>query len=665
MRGLLLLLWFALFGTEVRAQNAQASPGLRLTWRAGDAAHTATAANIALYVAPGQSATPFLPAGPFTARWEGSVNADLRGDFTFQAQGRGSVKLELNNLAVLDAPALDGKITSKTVRLNKGANAISLTYSSPRQGAAQLRLLWNPRADKPMPHEPIRGALLTHSAAAQVAPSAAEGLDLFLQARCAKCHTPPASAAAPELAMDAPALDGIGARRHFAWLQEWILNPHGQRAGAKMPKMFHGPDASGQAEATAAFLATLSKDARAPAAAIKPYAAPAAVATAVENPAATPEGEGTLLHKFHCNACHNLPGEKPDAKKLSLDHLTRKFPPQALTDFLLAPERHYAWTRMPNFRLTPDEAAELARLLVEKLPQFKLPGPPVDPAVIARGKQLVATTGCLNCHSLTGMRSELAAPTLAQLAASRWDRACLAERPAADAKTPHYSFTVGERAALAAFGATDRKAVERHAAADSAGRQVRRLNCAGCHGSTEGIPALDPLGEKLRPEWTRDLFSGTLPSRPRPWMMARMPAFPAPSALLAHGLAATHGLPPQSPATPAVDAKVAEQGRKLVGVEGGFSCVACHGVKNVPPLQVFEAQGVSFSLMGARLQPDWYVRWMLDPLRVDPQTRMPDYFDEDARSVLLDMMDGDALRQIEAVLQYLRQGEKMALPVMR
>ncbi len=126
-----------------------------------------------------------------------------------------------------------------------------------------------------------------------------------------------------------------------------------------------------------------------------------------------------------------------------------------------------------------------------------------------------------------------------------------------------------------------------------------------------------------------------------------------------------HGLPPVSPKETPKNPQLADVGRKLVGVDGGFSCVACHGVKDRDPLQVFEAQGVNFSRVGERMQPDYFLRWMLDPLRVDPQTRMPDYFDEDARSVLVDVLEGDAKKQIEAIRQYLLQGNKMKLPVMQ
>ena len=91
--------------------------------------------------------------------------------------------------------------------------------------------------------------------------------------------------------------------------------------------------------------------------------------------------------------------------------------------------------------------------------------------------------------------------------------------------------------------------------------------------------------------------------------------------------------------------------------------MACNGVEARERLQGFEGQGVNFASVGARMQPAFLLRWILDPLRVDPQSRMPDYFDEDGRSVLVDVLDGDAKKQIKAIRQYLQQGNKMKLPV--
>ena len=50
----------------------------------------------------------------------------------------------------------------------------------------------------------------------------------------------------------------------------------------------------------------------------------------------------------------------------------------------------------------------------------------------------------------------------------------------------------------------------------------------------------------------------------------------------------------------------------------GFGCVQCHGVGDTPPVQVFERQGVNFDVAAERLRKEYYMRWLLDPLRIDP-----------------------------------------------
>ena len=646
----------AIFIATAALAIAQEAPeGLRLTFAAGGAVDSRVADRIALFVPEGQSATPFLPSGKFTATWEGSVKIDLRGDYSFQATGRGGVKLEVNNAVLLDLPGLGGlgkPATTKTVRLNKGANAIKVTYTSPNRAAAQLRLLWSERPDKPMPHEPIRAGQLTHETTPALGQANLHraGRELFLESRCIRCHAGPA-AGVPELAMSGPGFANIGDRRHVDWLADWILNPKAHRASARMPRLLHGETASEDAAAIAAYLGTLK-------------ATPAAPKNEVPEPDLKVGEE--LVRQLNCSGCHNLPGTKEPAKnKLNLEHLNAKFPPGQLRDFLRVPNAHFEWTRMPKFNLTPAEAWNLASWLRAQAPKHE-PGnaEAPSPAILARGKKLVATTGCLNCHSLKDA-NEFKAPNLEALAPDKWTTGCLADEPAAESRAPRYDFTASERSALRAFGATDRKSLTRHVPVEFAHRQMRTLNCNACHGELEGFPALPVLGDKLKPEWMAELFAGKLKQRPRPWLEHRMPAFPARASSLAAGLAMDHGHPSTSPKPRPINPALVETGRKLVGADGGFSCVACHGVKDKPPLQVFEAQGVNFSRVGRRVRPDFFLRWMLDPLRVDPQTRMPDYFDEDARSVLVDVLDGDAKKQIDAIRQYLLQGEKMKLPKMQ
>jgi len=126
-------------------------------------------------------------------------------------------------------------------------------------------------------------------------------------------------------------------------------------------------------------------------------------------------------------------------------------------------------------------------------------------------------------------------------------------------------------------------------------------------------------------------------------------------------MAMEHGLPPQTPPEPPVDLELAEQGRAMISTDGGFSCIACHAVREFGAQQVFESPGLNLALPGERLQPAYFRRWLNNPLRVDPQTKMPVYFDQ-GRSPLADYFDGDAAKQIGALWHYLRLGAKMPLP---
>jgi hypothetical protein len=140
-----------------------------------------------------------------------------------------------------------------------------------------------------------------------------------------------------------------------------------------------------------------------------------------------------------------------------------------------------------------------------------------------------------------------------------------------------------------------------------------------------------------------------------------MPSFNRHATALAIGLAAMRGFPPETPAESPIEMELAKIGQKLIGKAGGFSCVSCHAVGSMPALEVFDSEGINLAYSGERLLPSYYRRWMRNPLSIDPQTKMPTYFDE-GKSPLTDVLDGDAEKQIDAVWQYLRLGDKMPLP---
>jgi hypothetical protein len=78
-------------------------------------------------------------------------------------------------------------------------------------------------------------------------------------------------------------------------------------------------------------------------------------------------------------------------------------------------------------------------------------------------------------------------------------------------------------------------------------------------------------------------------------------------------------------------------------------------------MEVFESEGVNFAHTADRLQPDFYRRWFRAPTSIDPQTKMPVYFDE-GRSPFTDVLDGDAEKQIGAVWEYLKLRDRMLPP---
>jgi len=82
-------------------------------------------------------------------------------------------------------------------------------------------------------------------------------------------------------------------------------------------------------------------------------------------------------------------------------------------------------------------------------------------------------------------------------------------------------------------------------------------------------------------------------------------------------------------------------------------CITCHGVGEQKPTAVFEGQGVNLILSRSRMRYDHYVRWMMNPYRITPNTIMPKFADEEGRTGLIDLLEGDARRQFGSVWYYL------------
>ncbi len=648
----------------------QGEPGLAVTFTSGTTKITELAPEVGLFVEAGKSPSPFVSGGPFTATWEGNISAELRSDFRFQAAFNGTFSLQINGSTVLEGSSTGGGLPlSKAVQLNKGANVLKATFTSPAAGDAFVRLGWTEKGTNtsPIPHP-----VLTHLTSADLEQGLKlhKGRELFLEHRCVQCHATDLKAAnIPELTMDAPSFEGIGSRRNFAWMSRWIADPKAMRAKPRMPKVLHGEKAPAKAAAMAAYLSSL-KETGVATASVTPAPKPTpetAEPAAGENPAE----QKPLFERLHCTGCHNVPDNKePDATKISLQHVAEKFPEGKLAEFLRKPEMHYASIRMPNFRLSDAEAKELADYLNASATKPKDGSAPVIKSIMEQGKSLVQSSGCLNCHSLK-LENQAPKQTLTALFASvKQDRNkvvagdCLGNKPQAD-----YGFSAEDKSALSVFLANGPGSLSRHVPSEFAERQTRMLQCTACHGQVEGFPPLEILGAKLRPEWAGQFIDGEIGYKPRavkhpkgePWLEMRMPGFHSRGALLAAGLAAQHGYGPKTPPLPAADPALAKIGQKLVGADGGFSCIICHAVGKQAAQGVFESEGINLAYSAERLLPEYARRWFRSPQAIDPQTKMPSYF-EDGKSQMADVLDGDAEKQIDALWNYLLEGRKIVPP---
>ena len=688
---------FPAFGQAVPSLESVA-PGLSLRFDSvkEKIADARSARLFALNVPVGNSPTPFLTPGPFTATFEGFIEQRIRSDYQFSASGNGTLKVTINDKPALDG---DGDLTAAMgdkVTLKKGKNKIVVVYKSPNEGDAIVRLYW---AGDDFPAEPIDPKLLTHSIAnptLETGLQLREGRSLFANLHCLKCHADGSLSnlkeGMPELAKDAPNLDDVGARLKPAWLARWISNPKAMRPDTSMPNLFHGKAGSTVQEGAdiAAYLATLGGGT------VDDEKAPAADAVTAG---------GRIVARLGCIGCHTLPDRNVgvDAERVPWQFVKAKYKAAGLVEFLKQPEKHFAWIRMPNFRLSDNDAKNVAAYLLTASQELEGNAPPGD---AVRGKQLVQLSGCVNCHGMK-LDNPHKSPALDAIAKNGWEKGCLAKDEAARGKAPQFDLDDAQRAALRAFAATDHASLKHDNQVEFAARQMTELRCVACHTrdnkqdvwddlvkETEGLSkgdAVDPessggggpkalpgepapgtgdqsrpqltwTGEKLYPEWMSRFIAGKMDYKPRAWMPARMPGFPARALGLANGMVLEHGYPTTNPERPEADAEAATTGKQLVGRNGGFSCIQCHGIATVAPVSPFEAPAINFKYLAERVQKEYYDRWMRNPARIVPTTKMPAFADADGKTALRDILEGDAPKQFDAIWNYLMAGRKIEHP---
>lgn len=625
----------------------------------------------AILVNPGEAAAEFLPAGPFSVTWTGTLTLEARSRLNFSFEGDGTAVLKIAGATVLEESGALGTAQMETLRLNSGDHPVEITFTSKPDGSGRFRLLWEERG---FPREPIP-PMVFKTDAQPAGEILRRGRELFTAHQCVACHQPAKPlGAVPGLSQRAPLLADIGSRATQEWLTRWIASPATLKHTTTMPALVNHrtPEGAQQAADIAAFLATLGnpKDLPAP------------------DPSLAQQG-GAHFHNLGCVACHTLPDQNEldfTHRRIPLNNVATKYQTGALMAFLKNPQAHAPSIKMPDFGLADAEAAALAAFLTTTSTGKHTPDPSeFPPGDATRGQAATKSLACAACHSdlPAAVAPELTkVSSLEALAGKDWSAAgCLADDQKAH---PHFpQLKQDDRAALAAFANAGFATLSRHVPAEFAKSYTASRRCTSCHASDgrpalldslhpetnklvahlaghgekvdQTRPALTHMGEMLHASFITAMLDGKATPRPRPWLDMRMPAFHDHPAEVAAGIAHQHGIVPSVPADRLKlddPAGLARIGEALVGSQGGFACTICHAIGSQKASAVFEVEGINLDQSHNRLRYDFFHRWLNDPTRVTPGSKMPKYT-TDGKSPLTQHFNGDARQQFDALWEYL------------
>lgn len=499
------------------------------------------------------------------------------------------------------------------------------------------------------------GLISTHLSAAPVIPGlehkhplteAQQGKILIEELRCASCHE---GMSKPNAA--GPDLREVGSRIQPDFLKKFIQDPALHDPGTTMPDVFGERSAEDKKKIAAelsAYLFSLQNEAAKPVAAL---------------PMDKAADGKKLFHEVGCVACHSPQDDNPAVKNLAgnvnLAHVSKKYHPAGLADFLHEPLKVRPDGRMPDMRLSRSEAELLAAFMIgtEKAEPKKETH---TPAMIAAGKKAFTEMSCNACHNVDSSPkpSLLPAKTKPDLNAG-----CLSEKPG---KAPNYHLSDAQKKAIRA-ALTEKP--EQPQPADAIRMRLTQLNCISCHQrddyggvrpeldsyfhSTEEAlgnesripPPLTLVGAKLRPDWLHKvLYEG---ETVRPYMTTRMPQY-GNHALdgLQKFFGETDKLQPFDYAEIKKESApmMRDEGHRLLG-DQGLSCISCHNYNGIESPSM---KGLDLMTSYQRLQPAWFDQFMKNPAKFRPGIIMPSFWPE-GKAVQTEILDGNTELQLQAL----------------
>ncbi|MBI3988000.1 MAG: c-type cytochrome, partial [candidate division NC10 bacterium] len=526
----------------------------------------------------------------------------------------------------------------------------------------------------------------------QLAPFYTQGKTLFETMGCFGCHNVRGYEKAEKVGPD---LLRIKAKVDPSWLIRWIQNPKGYLPRTKMPNFTLRED---EAISIAAYLLQASDLEEPP---LGQY------------PGGEPAKGKELVAKLGCLGCHRVgdefpPPPQPAKMDPAEEILTRfDFAPdlgqvgsKVNADWLFRwvkdPKRFRPTTKMPNLRLSDEEAGHITAYLMTlggNRPIKELEQELQRPERVKEGERLILKRGCFGCHEIKGFeKAERIAPDLSAFGRKRllelffghafhvketWEDWAfwklkdpqIYQTEQAPQIMPNFGFTDQEVLALRVWlkSLTGDVAPEGYArtlsdqekAFQEGRRLVRKYNCVGCHivevkgGKIRAYydsPNLAPPplevgelheGEKVQAPWLFSFLKRPIPLRP--WLQVRMPTFGL-SDEEATGLVRYFAILgrqrfPYEFVNGMAPREHLQAGRTLVSKDY-LDCFSCHQQGERKPEGPPEGWAPDLTLAKTRLRPDWIVKWLQDPQKIQPGTKMPTFF-ADKDSGPEDILGGD------------------------
>jgi mono/diheme cytochrome c family protein len=474
------------------------------------------------------------------------------------------------------------------------------------------------------------------------------GKVLLGELNCTSCHE---SNSKDILHKQAPILENTSSRIKRSYIIDFLTSPQKVKSGTTMPDVLHKLSEGKKKEVATAIAAYLTEGQTN----THHELLPKDIAHGKE-----------LFHSTGCVACHSPrdnSGQETLKNSVPLQNLSDKYLFTGLQKFLFEPHKVRPSGRMPDMKLSQEEAKSLSAYLMSTKSSNKTVNN--SAALIKAGKNYFTEYNCSACHKLSDHKPKMSLE--------------LEKLNNAHCKGPAYSLTKTQKENIK----TAITSTESLSNKDQITQHLVALNCYACHERDDlgGVaqdrnkfftthevelgeagripPPLTNIGAKLQKSWMHKvLING---ESLRKYMDTRMPQFGEKN--LKHLITLFDNVD-KVPASGLTDVtSKAERkpyrmaGWKLVGIEGN-NCISCHNYNGHDSLGLKAFDIVSTS---KRLKRDWFYDYMINPAKHRPGTIMPSFW-PNGKALQTEVLNGNTKEQLRAMWFYFTIGQTQQTP---